>query len=62
MLVGTKAAAERLGVTVRRVQQMIEAGTLPATKLGRDYAILEKDLQKVKIYGKPGRPTKDKGK
>jgi excisionase family DNA binding protein len=58
VLISTKEAAERLGVSTRRVQQMIEEGSLPATKLGRDYAILEKDLKKVKTYGKPGRPPK----
>jgi excisionase family DNA binding protein len=60
MLIGTREAAERLGISLRRVQQLIEEGALPATKLGRDYAILEKDLEKVKTYGKPGRPAKPK--
>ena len=59
MMIGTKEAAERLGVSLRRVQQMITEGTLPATKIGRDYAILVKDLDKVKVHGKPGRPPKE---
>jgi excisionase family DNA binding protein len=58
VLIGTKEAAERLGVSVRRVQQMIMDGALPATKIGRDYAILEKDLKNARTYGKPGRPPK----
>jgi excisionase family DNA binding protein len=60
MLIGTREAAERLGISLRRVQQLIAERTLPATKLGRDFAIDEKDLAQVKIYGKPGRPAKPK--
>ncbi len=59
-LLGTKEAAKKLGVSLRRVQQLIELGTLPAQRIGRDYLIQEKDLSKVTIYGKPGRPAKDK--
>jgi excisionase family DNA binding protein len=57
-LIGTKEAAEKLGVSLRRVQQLIESGTLPAQKIGRDYLIQEKDLNNVTIHGKPGRPPK----
>jgi len=60
-LIGTKEAAEKLGVSLRRVQQLIELGTLPAQRIGRDYLIQEKDLSKVTIHGKPGRPQKNKG-
>ncbi len=56
----TKEASEKLKVSIRRVQQMIEEGTLSAQKIGRDYIILEKDLETVTIYGKPGRPIKEK--
>ncbi len=59
-LIGTKEAAEKLGVSLRRVQQLIELGTLPAQKIGRDYLIQEKDLGNVTIHGKPGRPVKEK--
>lgn len=38
-LVSASQAAELLGVTRQRVQQMIAAGTLPATRVGRDYVI-----------------------
>jgi excisionase family DNA binding protein len=54
-LISTKQAAERLGVSMLRVQQLIRAGRLPAEKVGRDYVILEKDLQLV-LTRKPGRP------
>jgi len=57
-LLGTKEAAEKLKISLRRVQQLIELGTLPAQKIGRDYLIQEKDLSNVTIHGKPGRPAK----
>ncbi|MDQ3917406.1 MAG: helix-turn-helix domain-containing protein [Acidobacteriota bacterium] len=53
----TKEAAERLGITVTRVQQLILAGRLPAEKRGRDYFIKEEDLRLVEDR-KPGRPRK----
>ena len=56
-LLTTKETAEKLGVSVRRVQAMITDGILPATKLGRDYVIKESDLESVKDR-KPGRPPK----
>lgn len=56
-MMNTKEAAEKLGVSLRRVQQLITEGTIPAHKVGRDYVILEKDLEGIKTYGKPGRPT-----
>ena len=56
-LLTTPEAAERLGVTVTRVQQLIAAGRLPAEKMGRDYFIREEDLKLV-ADRKPGRPPK----
>lgn len=61
-MLNSKEVAEKLNVSLRRVQQMITSGTLPAQKVGRDYVILEKDLEGVKTYGKAGRPPKDKNK
>ncbi len=58
-LIGTKEAAEKLGISLRRVQQLIEIGTLPAKRIGRDYLIQEKDLSKITIHGKRGRPRKE---
>lgn len=55
----TKQAAEKLGITPRRVQALIEAERLPATKFGRDYQIREKDLKLVEER-KVGRPRKAK--
>ena len=57
-ILNTKETAQKLGVSIRRVQQMIEEKTLPAQKVGRDYIVLEKDLENVTVYGKPGRPPK----
>ena len=60
-LISTREAADRLGVSVLRVQQLIWAGRLPAQKVGRDYVINESDL---KLVGdrKPGRPPKQASK
>ena len=48
-------AANRLGVTRGRVIQLINAGRLPAEKVGMQYLIKPADLAKVKDR-KPGRP------
>jgi excisionase family DNA binding protein len=53
----TKQVAEKLGITPRRVQALIEVGKLPAQKFGRDYFIKEKDLKLVE-HRKVGRPRK----
>jgi excisionase family DNA binding protein len=61
-LLTTKDAAERLGVTVTRVQQLIAAGSLPAEKMGRDYFIQEDDLKLVadRKRGRPRKPQTEK--
>jgi excisionase family DNA binding protein len=56
--ISTKRAAEILGVNDSRVRQLILAGRLPARKIGRDWIIREKDLEKV-TDRKPGRPRKE---
>ena len=56
-LLTTNEVAERLGVTVKRVQAMIRNERLPAEKRGRDYFIREADLKLVEDR-KPGRPRK----
>ena len=56
-LLTTRDAAERLGVTQTRVQQLILDGRLPDEKMGRDYFIRESDLKLV-ANRKPGRPPK----
>jgi excisionase family DNA binding protein len=56
-LISTKQAAQRLGISMLRVQQLIRADRLPAYKIGRDYVIDEEDLKRVAIR-KVGRPPK----
>ena len=57
-LLSVKEAAERLGVSDRRVRQLIEEGAIVAHQLGREHAIEESALEGVKVYGKAGRPKK----
>lgn len=59
-LLSLKEAAEKLGVSARRVNQLIEEKKLPAQKIGNSYVINEDDLSKVQTYGKRGRPPKAK--
>ncbi len=49
--------AKRLGVIRQRVLQLINAGKLPAVKVGTTYVIKESDLEFVKDR-KTGRPKK----
>lgn len=58
-LLTTKEVAEKLGVSIRRIQAMITEKSLPATKIGRDYLIKESDLSLVENR-KVGRPKKTK--
>ena len=57
-LISTKEAAEKLGLSIRRVQALITDGRLPAQKIGNSYVVIEKDLQLVKDRT-PGRPAKE---
>jgi excisionase family DNA binding protein len=61
-LLTTKEAAEKLGVSVRRVRALITEGKLKAHQLGREYAIEEDALKSVQTYGRPGRPSKEQSK
>ena len=55
-IITAKEAAERLHVSVRRVQNLIAAKRLPAEKIGNSYAIKVADLKFVK-QRKNGRPS-----
>jgi excisionase family DNA binding protein len=55
-LLNTSEAAERLGLTVRAVQKMIEAGRLQAKRVGRDYIILASSLGDITRKSRAGRP------
>lgn len=56
-LISTKEAAEKLGVSLRRVQALVTSGRLPAQKIGNSYVVREEDLELVKER-KAGRPKK----
>lgn len=56
----TSEVAGRLGVSLRRVRQLIEEGRLPSRQFGRDHLINESDLKLVEDR-KPGRPPKKLG-
>ena len=58
-LLSVQEAAEKLGISVWRVHQLIQAERLPAQKLGSQYVIKEKDLELVRNR-KAGRPPKAK--
>jgi excisionase family DNA binding protein len=57
-LLSTSEAAERLGLTVRAIQKMIEAGRLQAKRVGRDYIIQASSLSDIKRKSRAGRPPK----
>ena len=54
-ILNTEEAAERLGVSARRVQQLIKSGRLPAREFGGSYMIAASDLRLVEDRP-PGRP------
>lgn len=56
-LLTTSEAAERLGLTLRAVQKMIEGGRLEARKVGRDYLIDPAALANIPKQA-AGRPPK----
>ena len=58
-LLTTKQVAERLGISLSRVHQLINEERLPAQKVGRDYVVKEEDLKLVEER-KVGRPPKTK--
>jgi excisionase family DNA binding protein len=45
----TKQAAEELGVSERRVRQIVGTDLLPATRVGRDWVIRRGDLAKARV-------------
>lgn len=56
-LITTKEAAEKLGVSMRRITALIQKGRLPSTQIGREHLIKKSDLELVRER-KTGRPTK----
>ena len=47
--------ANSLGISRQRVLALIQAGRLPAQKVGRDWLISPRDLERVRVR-RPGRP------
>ena len=60
-LLSVSEAAEKLGISRWRINQLINEERLPAQKVGRAYVIKESDLKLVEDR-KPGRPPKNKSK
>ena len=56
-----KDAAEKLGVSDRRILAMIKEGKIKAVNIGGGYLIEESELKNVKVQGKAGRPKKETG-
>lgn len=54
----TKETAERLKISVRQVQTLIKQNRLPAIKKGRDWFVLESDVDNLPDRKKTGRPPK----
>ena len=70
-LLTTKQAAAELGMTDVGVRKAIQDGRLAAQRVGRDYAILRKDLEKYRQQvpttggrprGSKNQPAKGRGK
>ena len=62
-LLSVAEVAEKRGVTISRIHQLIKNGTLNAKKYGNQYLIKDVDAIALKIHGKAGRPPKaDKSK
>ena len=59
-LLSVREAADRRGITIARVHQLIQSGELLAEKYGNQYLIKQQDVDALTIHGKAGRPPKDK--
>jgi excisionase family DNA binding protein len=57
-LLTTKETAQLLGLSDGRVRRMVLDGIIKAEKFGRSNMIKKSDAEKVKTYGKVGRPKK----
>ena len=55
MTLTTQQAATHLGVTERRIRQLIHDGYLQASKFGRDYMIQEEEIARF-VPRPKGRP------
>jgi len=53
-MLSTAEAAEILGISVKRVQQLCKAGRIPAKRIGRDWVVLKAEYTRLWA----GRPRK----
>jgi excisionase family DNA binding protein len=53
-------AAEVLGVHPQRIHQRIREGSLPAEKVGNQWAVEMNDLRRIRHHAGPGRPLSSK--
>ena len=60
-LLSVAEAAARLNLSRARVNQLIDSGDLPATRIGRAFVIREVDLELVRERPPVGRPPKSAG-
>lgn len=58
-LITTNEASSRLGLSLRRVQQLIKTGDLRAKKIGRDWLIDPDDMEKIPAPQKRGPKPKN---
>ena len=63
-VVSTHQAAEITGLHVETIRELLRAGRIKATRIGRVYVIDERDLRAfmAKPRPKPGRPRKEPSK
>lgn len=61
-LLTTQETAGLLGLSDGRIRRMILDGIIRAEKFGRVNMIRRADAEKIKVYGKVGRPKKDEKK
>src|SRR5665647_2466067 len=60
VLVSVTEAAAMLGVHPQRVHQRIREGSLPAEKVGHQWAVEKNDLRRIMNHTGPGRPLSSK--
>ena len=56
----TRSASKLLGLSIRRIQQLINSGALPATHFGDRWMIDPSNLKKIPANKKPGPKPKPK--
>ncbi len=58
-LMSIKEVAEAKKITVGRVYQLINEGSLSAQKIGTHFVVTKSDCDLLVIHGKAGRPKKE---